>query len=115
MEFRVAYNRALQALERSTEEAVTLFEHGTLSLELYRPVGDDRQTPHERDEVYIVASGTGTFQMEEAEVRFQAGDFLFVPAGASHRFTEFTPDFSTWVLFYGPREGERGTLRNLLG
>jgi hypothetical protein len=31
---------------------------------------------------------------------------LFVPAGHEHRFEDFTPDFATWVIFYGPDGGE---------
>jgi len=31
---------------------------------------------------------------------------LFVPAGVAHRFDEFTADFCTWVMFYGPEGGE---------
>lgn len=27
-------------------------------------------------------------------------------AGAEHRFVEFTPDFATWVVFWGPPGGE---------
>lgn len=34
------------------------------------------------------------------------GDLLFVPAGVVHRFEEFTDDFATWVMFYGPEGGE---------
>lgn len=43
----------------------------------------------------------------EITVEFQAGDFLFVPAGIEHRFINFTDDFSTWVIFYGPVGGEK--------
>ena len=114
MDYKIAYTSALQALESNFKEVMTFFEHGTLSLELYKPDATDRQTPHERDEVYFIASGIGKFRIEDAEVTFRAGDFLFVPARASHRFSEFSPDFSTWVLFYGPQEGERGTLKNYL-
>jgi hypothetical protein len=39
-------------------------------------------------------------------VDVQPRDFLFVAAGDEHRFVEFTEDFSTWVLFYGPEGGE---------
>jgi uncharacterized RmlC-like cupin family protein len=39
-------------------------------------------------------------------VHFGPGDFLFVPAGIEHRFVNFTDDFSTWVIFYGPKGGE---------
>jgi hypothetical protein len=38
---------------------------------------------------------------------FSAGDVLFVPAGVPHRFEDFTDDFGTWVIFYGPEGGER--------
>jgi mannose-6-phosphate isomerase-like protein (cupin superfamily) len=43
----------------------------------------------------------------DKKVNFKAGDFLFVPAGIEHRFTNFTADFSTWVFFYGPKGGEK--------
>ena len=36
----------------------------------------------------------------------KAGDVLFVRAGAEHRFYDFTPDFETWVIFWGPKGGE---------
>ena len=39
--------------------------------------------------------------------RFGPGTVFFVPAGAEHRFENFTPDFSTWVVFWGPRGGEK--------
>ena len=42
------------------ERYVELFRHGTLSVELYAPRGDDPQTPHTRDEVYVVVAGAGS-------------------------------------------------------
>jgi hypothetical protein len=53
----------------------------------------------------IVASGSGTFRRGEERAPFQPGDFLFVAAGVPHRFEEFTDDFQTWVLFFGPALG----------
>jgi uncharacterized protein YjlB len=32
---------------------------------------------------------------------------LFVPAGTTHRFEDFSADFATWVVFWGPQGGER--------
>ena len=87
--------------------AVPVFEHGSLTVELYTPDGHDPQRPHERDEVYLVARGEGAFFDGERRHQVSAGSFLFVAAGQPHRFEDFTPGFAVWVLFYGPPGGER--------
>lgn len=86
--------------------AVPIFRHGSLEVELYTPPGSDPQTPHDRDEVYVVARGAGLFfnGRERREVR--PGSFIFVPARQEHRFESFSPDFAVWVFFYGPVGGE---------
>jgi mannose-6-phosphate isomerase-like protein (cupin superfamily) len=86
--------------------SAAVFQHGSLLLKLYAPTGTDRQTPHTRDELYLVLSGTGTFVNGDARHPFGPGDALFVPAGAEHRFEDFSDDFRTWVVFYGPEGGE---------
>ena len=68
------------------ERYVELFQHGTLSVELYAPRGQDPQTPHSRDEVYVVVEGTGWFRNGNQRHRFGPGDVLFVPAEVVHRF-----------------------------
>lgn len=62
--------------------------------------------PHDQDEIYVIAAGTGLFLQGENETTFAPGDVLFVPAGEEHRFTKFTDDFAAWVFLYGPRGGE---------
>jgi mannose-6-phosphate isomerase-like protein (cupin superfamily) len=84
-----------------------LLTHGTLELRYYAPRGSDAQTPHSRDELYIVASGSGWFVREAERVHFTTGDALFVAAGVPHRFEEFSEDFGAWVVFYGAEGGER--------
>jgi mannose-6-phosphate isomerase-like protein (cupin superfamily) len=86
---------------------VVAYEHGTLSVELYAPRGVDTQTPHRRDEVYVVVRGEGFFVNGPTRERFGPGDLLFVPAGVEHRFEEFTDDLTVWVVFYGPDGGEQ--------
>jgi mannose-6-phosphate isomerase-like protein (cupin superfamily) len=88
------------------ERFVEAFSHGTLVVELYVPVESDPQTPHIRDEVYFVVSGAGDFVVAGERSPFNAGDALFVAAGVEHRFENFTADFTTWVVFYGPSGGE---------
>ena len=85
---------------------VTLFERGSLTVEIYAPRGTDPQQPHARDEVYVVARGSGEFLHGGTRVAFAPGDFLFVPAGVAHRFENFTEDLVVWVIFYGPEGGE---------
>ncbi len=84
-----------------------ILRHGSLEVRWYAPKGEDPQTPHERDEIYVVASGRGTFVRGEERVRFAPNDLLFVPARMPHRFEDFSDDFAAWVVFWGPRGGER--------
>jgi mannose-6-phosphate isomerase-like protein (cupin superfamily) len=86
--------------------AVPIFAHGSLEVELYAPRDRDAQKPHERDEVYLVARGTGWFFDGEKRSAVEAGAFIFVGAGQVHRFEAFSADFAVWVLFYGPAGGE---------
>jgi len=75
-------------------------------LELYAPRGDDDQQPHHQDELYFVVKGSGTFYCDGERAQFGPGDALFAAAGVEHRFEDFTEDFETWVVFYGPEGGE---------
>ena len=86
--------------------SVSALTHGSMELKLYAPRGSDPQQPHTRDEVYVVVSGRGEFDNGGELQPFVAGDALFVPAGRPHRFTRFSDDFATWVIFYGPEGGE---------
>ncbi|HEX4951169.1 MAG TPA: cupin domain-containing protein [Blastocatellia bacterium] len=98
---------ALRRLEANTgARSVALFEHGSLQIKLYAPRGHDPQTPHTRDEIYVVAQGSGVFFAGDERRAFQVGDCLFAPAGSVHRFEAFTDDFAVWVMFYGPEGGE---------
>ena len=107
MNERMTLESALAAVAESAEERYgVLLQHGTLEIGMYSPKGVDPQSPHDQDEVYIVASGNGRFVVADTEQPFEAGEALFVPAGDVHRFVDFSDDFSAWVIFYGPHGGE---------
>jgi len=107
MQGHLRVNDGLERLPGPNGERFTeLFQHGTLSVELYAPHRTDPQHPHSRDEVYVVISGTGRFLRGDEEVVFERGDILFVAAGEVHRFVDFSQDFVAWVFFYGPEGGE---------
>jgi hypothetical protein len=109
MHSRLAPQVALDALDARGGLFAELFRHGSLSVELYRPIGADHQTPHTRDELYVIMAGTGDFVCAGERRAFVAGEVLFVAAGIEHRFERFSADFCTWVFFYGPEGGERAT------
>ena len=75
---------------------------GDLELRLYAPKGHDPQTPHDRDELYIVAAGRGKFRVGDTVEAFAPGALLYVAAHETHRFEDFSDDFAAWVVFYGP-------------
>ena len=105
---RLTPEAALAALANSDDGKpfLRVFAHGSLEVEVYRPVGRDLQTPHARDEVYVVIAGHGEFVTGGERRPFQSGELLFAAAGVEHRFENFSDDFSTWVMFYGPHGGE---------
>ena len=103
---RLTVSNALQALGSCDDPYIELFSHGSMTVEYYKPEKIDDQEPHTKDELYIVASGSGYFVNGDTREKFETGEVLFVPAHVEHRFEEFTADFATWVVFYGPEGGE---------
>ncbi len=88
------------------ERYATALAHGSMSVGLYAPVGNDPQTPHSQDEIYIIRSGSAEFAVREESEPCASGDVLFVAAGVDHRFARLSADFSAWVVFWGPKGGE---------
>ena len=89
------------------ERFARVLEHGSMEVEVYAPRGSDPQSPHTRDELYVVVRGSGRFVNGPERHAFGPGDVLFVPAGVEHRFEDFTEDLVVWVVFYGPEGGEK--------
>jgi mannose-6-phosphate isomerase-like protein (cupin superfamily) len=101
-----AVEASARVADDATARSVPLFQHGTLLIKYYAPRGIDLQTPHTRDEIYVVAQGRGIFFDGVSRWPFVPGDLLFAAAGVPHRFEDFSDDFGVWVMFYGPEGGE---------
>jgi GNAT superfamily N-acetyltransferase len=110
---KISLQEATEQLKALPEPFILLFKRGDFSTELFAPQDIDTQQPHEQDEVYLIASGSGLFLRGEERVSFVQGDFLFVPAGVVHRFDKFSKDFKTWVLFFGPKGGSHGKAQSV--
>lgn len=93
----------LEAIQRFT----VVMKHGSMSVEYYAPKIKDLQTPHLQDELYVIVKGKAIFIRGDEKISCMSGDVLFVPAGVKHKFENFSDDFATWVIFYGPEGGEK--------
>jgi len=110
MEYHLTVANGYESLRANAAEySAELLQLGSLTVNFYAPREVDRQEPHTRDEVYVVASGAATFRCCGKEIAVAQGDVLTVPAHQEHLFVNLTPDFATWVFFYGPEEGERAS------
>ena len=98
---------AVKKMQENNKAFAVAMTHGTMRTLVYSPTEKDDQNPHEQDEVYIIVSGSGVFQNGNEKYSFKPNDVIFVPAKREHRFIEFTEDFKTWVIFYGPKGGEQ--------
>jgi mannose-6-phosphate isomerase-like protein (cupin superfamily) len=104
---RILAPREAVALERPPDNLAipVLVRHG-LEVEYYAPRGSDPQTPHKRDELYVVAAGTASFVAGGRTRPVAAGDFIYVRAREVHRFEDLSADFGVWVVFFGPATGD---------
>jgi len=95
---------AARALPWRLGQSAEAFRDGDLEVRFTpQPVTGTLHT-HERDELYIVASGTGTFRVEDKVTKVGAGDLLFAAAHVPHGFADYSDDFAIWIVFYGPRK-----------
>jgi mannose-6-phosphate isomerase-like protein (cupin superfamily) len=95
---------AALALPRTPGRSVEVFIDGDLELRFSARPTNGPQVPHQRDELYFVAAGTGHYRVEDTVTPVGAGDVLFCAAHVAHGFENMSDDFSVWVLFYGPEK-----------
>lgn len=106
--FAVSIESAITALKKERDKKfTTVLQHGSMQVQYFTPENIDTQTPHLQDEIYIITSGHSSFYRDGETTVCKTGDVLFVPAGMEHRFINFSTDFATWVIFYGPSGGEK--------
>lgn len=108
MNYNVSPVDALRELEKENKQRfIEVMKHGSMTIEFFKPQQSDTQTPHKQDEIYAIIKGNSTFYRDGERIDCKSGDVLFVPAGMDHRFENFSEDFETWVIFYGPEGGEK--------
>lgn len=78
-----------------------------LSMGLYvLPAGGvDPQEPHAEDEVYYVASGKATIEVDGEDRPVSIGSIVYVAAGVPHRFHTIEEDLVI-LVFFAPAESQ---------
>lgn len=82
----------------------------TLSVGRYRLAKGavDEQTPHDRDEVYVVLSGKASLQAGTEARPVGPGDTICVPARVPHQFQAIEEDLDVLVFFSAARPSTGG-------
>lgn len=110
MEYHLTVAKAQECVQAAgSEQSAELLKLGSLTVRFYAPNTVDRQQPHTRDEVYVIARGSARFRCCGRDIPVEQGDVLTVPAYQEHLFVNFTSEFATWIFFYGPEGGERSS------
>ncbi len=60
---------------------------------------EDKQTPHDEDEVYYVIRGRGTLQVAGEDIPVVPGSIIYVKAHVDHHFHNITEDLQLLVFF----------------
>ncbi len=95
---------AALALPLTPGRSAEVFVDGDLEVRFAARPTNGPQVPHQRDELYVVAAGTGRYRVEDWVTAVGPGDLLFAAARAPHGFEDISEDFAVWVLFYGPQK-----------
>jgi len=96
--------------EDNKERYKAILENENIEIGLYAPFEDDLQSPHKKDEIYIVVKGEGTFFNDGKSVVFGQGDLFLVSAGAEHRFENFSDDLVVWYIIHGTEKDAKKEL-----
>ena len=89
------------ALPRTPGRSTQVFADEYLEVRFAARPTNGPQVPHQRDELYFVAAGSGSYRVEDRLTKVGPGDVLFCAAHIAHGFEDISQDFSVWVIFYG--------------
>lgn len=93
---------AARALPWKPGRSAEAFVDGDVQVRFTPRPTDGPQQPHARDELYVIAAGSGYYRVGDRRTAVGSGDLCFAAARTVHGFEDFTDDFAIWIIFYGP-------------
>ncbi len=69
---------------------------------------EDRQQPHDEDELYYVVRGRGVIRVEGGDTSVGPGSLVYVKAGVEHRFHSIEEDLVVVVFFARQTKANEG-------
>ena len=93
---------AALALPRTPGRSSEVFVDGDLEVRFAARPTNGPQVPHQRDELYFVASGSGRYRVEETVTAVGPGDVLFCAAHVAHGFRGYFGGFFRLGLVLRP-------------
>src|SRR5258706_1949925 len=85
---------AARALPLTPGRSAEVFVDGDLEVRFAAQPTNGPQVPHQRDELYVVASGGGRYRVEDRGTAGGPGDLLFAAAHVAHGFDDTTAGFN---------------------
>lgn len=99
----------LEEQEESEQAYLPFLDEPSMSMGIYslEEGARDGQSPHRRDEVYVVLTGEAIIEVDGEDRPVQEGSIVFVGAEVRHRFHTITGDLKVLVFFSsGPTMSE---------
>lgn len=94
-------NKLVEERAKQQRPYLRFLDESSMSLGLYvlQHGAEDRQSPHDQDEVYYIDSGKAILRVGKDEIVVRPGSIVYVKAKVPHKFEKITEDVQVLVIF----------------
>ena len=91
----------IEKQEKNVRPYLEFLDASTLNMGLYvlPSGGEDLQSPHKQDEVYVIEAGKAILDVEGKDHKVSKGSIVFVKARAKHHFHSIEEELKVLVFF----------------
>jgi mannose-6-phosphate isomerase-like protein (cupin superfamily) len=90
---RFTVQETLKKISNDNKERYkAILENENIEVGMYAFIKDDLQSPHLKDEIYVIVNGEGKFINDSKREAFRPGDLFLVCVGAENQFENLSDD-----------------------